>query len=550
MLGIASADPAVEEPTYRVGDSFTFGNPAITWRVVAIDDDRVTWRSDQGDEQLTARNPLLPALGWKSERLGSGRRIISDQVGNLFPMKVGARTTFKAVVTTDKPPYGWSFDWQCEVVDRQEVVGPAGMLDAFKVGCGRGSLDEIVFFYAPTIGHYIAKTSRSEGEVAVRVRHLVAYEKMTLTGALERVEFARVPSIGEPAAARIVERPTQEVAAQKVNDVEIAAATPVAGGRGIEETARRLLDRRTEVGAEATQPRTVHAAVPKAVDTVPEKLKETMASPENAVVANEAIAAAGKTSGYRLVEARLPSFPPRPKLNPERQDGVSDAVVAEGAANAPALPVASLRSVTDVPVIETKRSSNPFDVSIIGKAHANADKTTEIVVRAREKALRTPGMADEAMLAVQSVRSAARPPGPPPGAKVAAMPDSRGVSRGSDSSSQVALEADLTPEPSRRQVAARTEPSATDASAAPQKFYGVHLGTFLDPRRALLGWQHIFRTHEDLLAGLQPRIRRHELGDEGVRYRLRVVPFVDETTAQRLCDKLSERGKYCRVYIE
>lgn len=549
MLGFGSSEQAVEAPTYRVGDSFTFGSPAITWRVVAIDDDRVTWRSDQGDEQVTGRNPLLPALVWKSDRLGNGHRIISDQIGHLFPMKVGARTTFKAVVTTDKPPYGWSFDWQCEVLDRQDVVGASGMLDAFKVGCGRGSLDEIVFFYAPSIGHYVAKTSRSDGETSARVRHLIAYEKVNAGGALERVEFATVPHIGEPVAARMVDRPAGHVTSERIEDVGTAAGASVAANSdGIEERAKRLLARHTEVA-----------------DTVsPLPPAKTGDSAREA-----AVSAPPETPKYRLVEAKLPPFPPRPKLNPQRDDAPTTIAVAAS----PELPMTSgpqFRSVTDVPMVEASRPSNPFDVSFVGKAHATADRTAEIVKRAREKALRTPGMGDEAMLAVRSVtedrrretemaeRSVdAEAMSPAPVASsIPASPRAR-VSGGS--AGQVQVERSMTPVPTptptqpaaSQQLAVRTEPtlSEDDASEA-QKFYGVHLGTFLDPRRALLGWQHILRTHEDLLADLKPRIRRHDLGEEGVRYRLRVVPFVDAATAQSLCDKLSERGKYCRVSVE
>ncbi|MBT6210171.1 MAG: hypothetical protein HOI35_09155, partial [Woeseia sp.] len=189
-FGFGESEKVVDLPNYKVGDSYTFGNPIATWRVVSVEDRRVTWRSDAGNEQITGRNPLLPALAWRSEKSGSGQRIITDQMGSLFPMKVGARTTFRAAVTTDKPPYGWSFDWQCEVSDRQDIAGPTGSIDAFKVGCGRDTADEIVFFYAPSIGHYITKTSNGEGEDATRIKHLVAYEKINSEGRLERVAFA------------------------------------------------------------------------------------------------------------------------------------------------------------------------------------------------------------------------------------------------------------------------------------------------------------------------------------------------------------------------
>ena len=82
-------------PTYRVGDAYTFGNPPVRWEVVSIDGDRVTWRSENDDEQVTGFNPLLPAREWRSNRLGEGYRIISHVKGHLFPMKVGSRTAFK-----------------------------------------------------------------------------------------------------------------------------------------------------------------------------------------------------------------------------------------------------------------------------------------------------------------------------------------------------------------------------------------------------------------------------------------------------------------------
>lgn len=326
-FGFGNSEALVELPAYRVGDSFTFGSPDTTWRAVAIDEDTVTWRSDQGDEQVTNRNPLLPALAWRSERLGSGQRIISDKAGSLFPMKVGARTTFRAAVTTDKPPYGWSFDWHCEVVDRQDINGPTGALDVFKVGCGRQSDDEIVFYYAPSIGHYVTKTSGSDNADASRIRQLVAYEKINATGVLERVAFA-----------------------------------------GPSATARQR-DRRSAVG-----------------------------------------------------------------------------------------------------------------------------QRTKVATRSPAAAMTTSGQAPRQLAAL-----------------------------------------------SARQNSPSTKPA---------EFYGLHLGTFLDPRKALRGWQHIYRSHEDVLAGLQPRIRRYDLGAKGVRYRLRVVPFVDEKAASAICERLEKRGKFCRVTLE
>jgi len=243
-------------PSYQVGDSYSFGSPAVTWRVVAIDSERVTWRSDRGDEQVTGRNPLLPALEWRSDRLGQGRRLISDRTGSLFPLKVGARTTFKAAVTTDKPPYGWSFEWQCGVLDRQQVTGPTGVLDTYKIGCGRDTMEEMVFFYAPSIGHYVSKTSRSGG--AAVVRHLMAYERRNAENELVRVSFANMPGPGTPEMAAPVRQAAATEAPQPVAEaprraaiVEITMLEPAAGEgearrplSALEQRAKQLLGQR------------------------------------------------------------------------------------------------------------------------------------------------------------------------------------------------------------------------------------------------------------------------------------------------------------------
>ena len=156
-------------PTYRVGDAYTFGNPPVRWEVVSIDGDRVTWRSENDDEQVTGFNPLLPAREWRSNRLGEGYRIISHVKGHLFPMKVGSRTAFKATVSTDRPPYSWAYNWTCEVTDLRTVDGPKGAVDAFKVDCGRERPDEITFYYAPSVGHYVTKESRSVPDQPARI---------------------------------------------------------------------------------------------------------------------------------------------------------------------------------------------------------------------------------------------------------------------------------------------------------------------------------------------------------------------------------------------
>ncbi|MEQ9491230.1 MAG: SPOR domain-containing protein [Alphaproteobacteria bacterium] len=168
-------------PHYEVGDVYAFDNPDVTWQIVAIDGDGIHWVSDTGEKQTTAANPLLPALAWESARRGSGKRLISDEKGGLFPLKVGNKLTFKSTVSTDKPPYAWEFDWACEVLSREPVDSPAGEFNAFKVMCGRQRPDELVFYYAPKVGHYLRMEVAGDPGEEPLIRSLVGFRRIAST---------------------------------------------------------------------------------------------------------------------------------------------------------------------------------------------------------------------------------------------------------------------------------------------------------------------------------------------------------------------------------
>src|SRR3546814_14911514 len=92
---------------------------------------------------------------------------ISTRTDTLFPYttlfrsRVGARLAFRASVDTDRPPYRWTFDWMCEVLEKTTADSALGPVDAFKVACGRQQPNEMTFLYAPAIGHYIRMESAS-----------------------------------------------------------------------------------------------------------------------------------------------------------------------------------------------------------------------------------------------------------------------------------------------------------------------------------------------------------------------------------------------------
>lgn len=164
-------------PGFEVGDSFQFDNPAVSWTVVAVEDGRAQWESDGGDAQVTEMNPLLPALQWKSDGQGSGKRLISAVEGSLFPLEVGAKTSFRSTVNMDRPPYAWEADWTCEIVGVKQVEVPAGNFNTFEVVCTRAGVDENRFLYAPDLGHWVVSMSQESADGPVRSRRLVSFTK-------------------------------------------------------------------------------------------------------------------------------------------------------------------------------------------------------------------------------------------------------------------------------------------------------------------------------------------------------------------------------------
>ena len=175
-LQTAEKKDQTQRPIFGVGDRYRFDNPEITWEVTAVHGERVYWQSAGGDEQVTSTNPLLPAFAWQSARRGSGQRIISNQAGDIFPLKVGARMTFRSTVSTDKPPFGWEFEWSCDVVGKERVTVPAGEFDSFRVQCGRQGSRELSFYYVPEIGHYARMEAIGPDGKKTATRNLIAYE--------------------------------------------------------------------------------------------------------------------------------------------------------------------------------------------------------------------------------------------------------------------------------------------------------------------------------------------------------------------------------------
>ncbi len=131
-----------DEPIkFAIGDQYTFDSPVERWVIMAIKNDRVYWRNDLGERKVTGFNPLLPPQEWQGRTKGSGRRLIRDREGALFPMRVGATLKFRSTVTSDRPPFGWERNWTCLVASRESLETLGGRFDTYVVNCGYDGAD-------------------------------------------------------------------------------------------------------------------------------------------------------------------------------------------------------------------------------------------------------------------------------------------------------------------------------------------------------------------------------------------------------------------------
>ena len=216
-------------PRFEVGDSYHYDNPKVTWRVTEVRGDEVDWVADSGETQTTTHNPLMPAIAWKSESRGSGRRLISDISGSLFPLKVANKMTFKSTVSTDTPPYAWEFDWVCEVTAEAVVDAAAGNFNTFEVKCGRDRPDEVTFFYSPRAAHYVRLDSVNTKGGGIIRRDLQSFERVAYlpdgTRIISSGGEAYVPGFRQPAGAETPEPPpAQPVAGVQELPASVASA--------------------------------------------------------------------------------------------------------------------------------------------------------------------------------------------------------------------------------------------------------------------------------------------------------------------------------------
>jgi len=168
-------------PTFAKGDRFLFDDGRAE-EVIGIEGDVVRWKTSDGVERTSLRDPFTPFLSWAWGK-EDGQAIEAPDSKSLWPLALGNYTTHHikwAIHQNGQKtyPYPYLETWNCWVGGTERITVPAGTFDTYRVECeatdGPYVWQRRVFHYAPTVGHYVLRRDEM-GATAGRQRQLVAY---------------------------------------------------------------------------------------------------------------------------------------------------------------------------------------------------------------------------------------------------------------------------------------------------------------------------------------------------------------------------------------
>jgi hypothetical protein len=147
-------------PTFAVGDSFTFDNPAETWTVTGIHDGLVAWRSSLGGARKTTFEPFMPPVEWSAPDRSSGQEQLTGWGSDLFPLKAGLKSEFRTRARRANEAAATPYEWKCYSGSPRKVTVQAGAYAAYPVFCRRNDGLTIQSFYAPEVNASLMTTQR------------------------------------------------------------------------------------------------------------------------------------------------------------------------------------------------------------------------------------------------------------------------------------------------------------------------------------------------------------------------------------------------------
>lgn len=156
--------PPAALPHVRVGDRVSWSN-GQTEMVVAVEGEVVRWRDQDGNTFAGYRNFVLPSLEWDYPDTRAVTELpVPPDV--LWPLKPGNSTHFKAkqrlTLKIHESELAYHDEWMCRVDGTERVTVRLGSFDTWRLRCQRywsgSNLGEIVWNYAPTLGHAVRRT--------------------------------------------------------------------------------------------------------------------------------------------------------------------------------------------------------------------------------------------------------------------------------------------------------------------------------------------------------------------------------------------------------
>jgi hypothetical protein len=91
------------------------------------------------------------------------------------------------------------------------------------------------------------------------------------------------------------------------------------------------------------------------------------------------------------------------------------------------------------------------------------------------------------------------------------------------------------------------QPRAEVATVSDDSNFAVHLESLKNQKGVQPSWAALQETYPSLLADKTLHVRRVDLGDKGIFYRILAAPFADPSEAQKVCRDLEAAGHYCAV---
>ncbi len=185
-LDTVAADPMSaaeigDPPIYEAGSTYVYSDGRVD-SVVGLKGDTVRWQRNDGTKFTSYRNFLLPWIYWQTEA-GSGKWTVDGKPWALWPRESGQEIAFSATAVEQRAGRPGSLtksaeDWRCRLDGRKRVTVVAGTFDTIKLVCERAASEwtmarSLVWYYAPSIQHYVRLEDRESTERAPKQTELV-----------------------------------------------------------------------------------------------------------------------------------------------------------------------------------------------------------------------------------------------------------------------------------------------------------------------------------------------------------------------------------------